>query len=307
MSDAQQRDPAALGRAVSDWYRHHARDLPWRRRETTPWGVLVSEFMLQQTQVSRVLPRWEEWMRRWPTPEALAREEPAEIIRAWGRLGYPRRALWLHNCAIQITEKFDGKIPDSPEVLRTLPGIGPYTAAAVASFAYRIAVPVVDTNVRRVLVRVRDGRERADPGPRDRTLLEGILPERGDEARIVSLAFMEIGALVCTASAPACGRCPLQNRCRWLASGSPAGEPHRRKQPRYAGSLREARGRILGELRNGPTTVEALRTASDDAQTRQALESLLADGLAIRIGGYLTLPGDRRPLSRPDPERTPPR
>lgn len=151
---------------ILGWYAEHARDLPWRAPDATPWGILVSEVMLQQTPVARVLPIWRRWMERWPTPAALAAEPSGEAVRAWGRLGYPRRALRLHACAVAITERHGGQVPSSYEALRELPGIGAYTAAAVASFAYRQRHAVLDTNVRRVLARLIGGVEYPPRSPR---------------------------------------------------------------------------------------------------------------------------------------------
>src|SRR5881398_713245 len=139
--------------AVTRWYAEAARDLPWRASGCSPWGVLVSELMLQQTPVSRVLPVWLDWMARWPSPSALAAAAPGEAVRAWGRLGYPRRALRLHACAVAVAEQHGGRVPDDHAQLLALPGVGDYTAAAVASFAYGRSHAVLDTNVRRVLGR----------------------------------------------------------------------------------------------------------------------------------------------------------
>jgi A/G-specific adenine glycosylase len=282
-----------VGRAAAGWYRAHARDLPWRATGVTPWGVLVSEFMLQQTQVSRVLPRWAEWMRRWPTPAALAAAAPDAVIRAWGRLGYPRRARWLHQCAQAIRDDHGNVVPRDPDVLRTLPGVGPYTAAAVAAFAYRVRVPVVDTNVRRVLTRSLRSVAAAAPARADEVLAAQALPADGAEARIVSLGLMELGALVCTSRTPRCSECPLAPRCRWLAAGCPASPSPRRPQPRYEGSHRQARGLILARLREGEASVpELLALDADPGLLSRALTSLVADGLATQHGEQVILPRD---------------
>jgi A/G-specific adenine glycosylase len=284
---------AEAGRAAADWYRAQARDLPWRSAGVSPWGVLVSEFMLQQTQVSRVLPRWAEWMRRWPTPAALAAAPPDAVIRAWGRLGYPRRARWLHQCARAIRDEHDNVVPCDPAVLRTLPGVGPYTAAAVAAFAYQVRVPVVDTNVRRVLTRSLRGVAAAPPSRADEALAARALPADGAGARIVSLGLMELGALVCTSRAPRCSECPLSSRCRWLAAGCPASPSPRRPQPRYEGSHRQARGLVLARLREGEASVPELLTLdADPALLSRALTSLIADGLATQDGDQVALPRD---------------
>lgn len=274
---------SALHAPVLDWYAVHARDLPWRRAGVTPWGVLVSEVMLQQTPVSRVLPVWASWLARWPTPTALAGEAPGEAVRAWDRLGYPRRALRLHAAATAIDQHHGGRVPQMQELLRQLPGVGSYTAAAVAAFAYGERVAVLDTNVRRVLTRAVEGRAMPTPAPRvgEARLADTLLPE-DDSAPRWSVAVMELGALVCTARAPRCTRCPLADSCAWHRAGrSPHDGPLRPGQ-RWAGTDRQVRGRLLAVLRAAPEAVP--REALDDAwpeptQRTRALESLLADGL----------------------------
>jgi len=150
---------------VLDWYSANARDLPWRAPTATPWSVLVSEVMLQQTPVSRVLPAHRAWLARWPSPAALAADPPAAAVRQWGRLGYPRRALRLHEAARIVTRQHDGQVPTSRDELLKLPGIGAYTAAAVAVFAFGRRHAVLDTNVRRVLARLASGQEFPGPQP----------------------------------------------------------------------------------------------------------------------------------------------
>src|SRR6476620_4629172 len=156
-------DPTLLRERVLTWYAEHARELPWREPSASPWAVMVSEFMLQQTPVARVLPVYEQWLTRWPSPAALAADAPGEAVRAWGRLGYPRRALRLHAAAGAMTEQHGGAVPSTEAELLTLPGVGTYTAAAVATFAFGERTTVVDTNVRRVLARVVEGRQHAAP------------------------------------------------------------------------------------------------------------------------------------------------
>lgn len=269
---------------VIAWYAAHARDLPWRRADVSPWGVLVSEVMLQQTPVARVVGPWREWLDRWPEPVRLAADSPAEAIRAWGRLGYPRRALRLHQAAGVITDRHDGAIPSELAALRALPGVGEYTAAAVLAFAFGRRAVVLDTNVRRVLARLATGV--ATPAPAitaaERTVAAEWLPEGDAEAARWSVAAMELGAAVCTASAPACGTCPVQRDCRWVSLGRP--EPPvegRRRQP-YAGTDRQCRGVLLAELRRrdrvGREELLALWRA-DRPQAERALASLLMDGL----------------------------
>src|SRR5688572_11877554 len=195
--------PPDLAGALNAWFADAARPLPWRAAEVSPWAVLVSEFMLQQTQVARVAPRWEAWIERWPTPAALAAEPPSEAVRAWDRLGYPRRALWLHRAAVEIVERHGGEVPADLDALLALQGVGPYTARAVAAFAFGLRHPVVDTNTRRVLARAVAGQ--ADSGPpstaRDLAAMERLLPDDPPSARIVNAATMELGATVCTARA----------------------------------------------------------------------------------------------------------
>lgn len=280
---------------VTSWYGSHARDLPWRAGDASPWGVLVSEFMLAQTPVSRVLPVWPAWLRRWPTPAALAAVEPGAAIRAWGRLGYPRRAIRLHATARAIETDHDGVVPATEAQLRALPGVGAYTAAAVAAFAYHRRAIVLDTNVRRVLGRLLA----AQPLPRpavdraEQVRAEELLPRAGAAAARWSVALMELGALVCTARSPACTSCPLQDRCAWWLAGSP--EPAERgPRQAYVGTDRQARGRLLGILRDVDSPVdeeEFVAAWPATAQRDRALTGLVADGLAVHDGpGHYRLP-----------------
>src|SRR5699024_7533801 len=244
--------PAALRHAVQDWYAVHARDLPWRRPGTCAWGVLVSEVMLQQTPVSRVEPRWREWMARWPTPADLAAAPTAEVLRAWDRLGYPRRALRLREAARAISTEHTGVVPADEPTLRTLPGVGDYTAAAVAAFAYGQHAVVLDTNVRRVLARAVAGPALPPPSPRrsEVELAAALLPDDGAAAARFSVAVMELGALVCTARSPECAQCPLVRQCAWVAAGRPEDEhAHRRRTQAWHGTDRQARGRVMAALR----------------------------------------------------------
>ncbi|MGH8869097.1 MAG: A/G-specific adenine glycosylase [Actinomycetes bacterium] len=268
---------------VLDWYARHARDLPWRHPDASPWGVLVSEVMLQQTPVARVLPAWDAWMQRWPTPGVLAADSPGEAVRMWGRLGYPRRALRLHAAATTMVGRHHGAVPSSAEELQALPGIGGYTAAAVASFAYGHRHAVLDTNVRRVLGRALRGQALPGPSPQaaERRLAETVLPEHPATAARWSVAAMELGALVCTARAPRCGSCPVADVCTWWLSGRPAYEGPVRRQT-YAGTDRQVRGRLLAVLRGADGAVPrgALDAAWDEpVQRERALDGLIADGL----------------------------
>jgi A/G-specific adenine glycosylase len=292
-------DGHRIAAAAVTWFGVHGRDLPWRRPEATAWGVLVSEIMLQQTPVSRVLPIYEAWLRRWPTPVALADDDPAEAIRVWGRLGYPRRAMRLHECAVVIAERHDGVVPSDVAVLATLPGIGTYTAHAVAAFAYRARHPVVDTNVRRFVARAVEGL--ADAGPSttaaDLRATELLLPADPERAARASAAFMELGALVCVARSPRCHDCPVSTDCAWRSAGyPPATGPSRRPQA-YAGTDRQIRGRLLAMLRDAtePVPAHALDAAwPDEGRRLGALASLLDDGLAMEVApGRFALGGSR--------------
>ncbi|MCW2746811.1 MAG: HhH-GPD family protein [Mycobacterium sp.] len=277
------------------WYDAEQRDLPWRRPGTAPWPVLVSEVMLQQTPVRRVLPAFSAWLERWPTPADLAREPAGEAVRAWDRLGYPRRALRLHAAAAAITERHGGRVPDTLAELLALPGIGAYTARALLAFAFRQRVPVVDVNVRRVVARAVEGRALgpAAVSAADLRLVETLLPEEPEEAATVSVALMELGALVCTATRPRCAACPLVDACAWVAAGRPPHDgPPRVAQP-YAGTDRQVRGRLLAVLRgaDAPVAADALAAVWDDAVQRdRALAGLVADGLAQRTSAGYQLP-----------------
>ena len=298
---------ATSAQDVMTWYDAHARDLPWRRPGTTPWEVLVSEVMSQQTPVARVVPAWQEWMRRWPGPAELAQAPTAAVLRVWGRLGYPRRALRLIECARSVVEQHGGVLPDDLDALLALPGVGEYTAGAVLAFAHGRRALVLDTNVRRVLARAVGGQ--ALPAPslnraeRERAL--GLLPDDDATAAHWSVAVMELGALVCTAREPDCGACPWQAGCAWLAAGRPA-DVHagRRRTQAWHGTDRQARGLVMARLRAAPDgqCVEAaeLRACAARAGTRasggardpeqpvRALSTLLADGLIVTDDGGAT-------------------
>jgi A/G-specific adenine glycosylase len=278
-----------------DWYQVTGRDLPWRRPGVSAWQILVSEFMLQQTPVSRVQPVWQEWVRRWPTPSATAAAGVADVLRAWGKLGYPRRAKRLHECATVIARDHDDVVPDDVETLLGLPGVGEYTARAVACFAYGRRVPVVDTNVRRVVARAIRGVADAPASSRDLTEVAALLPEDGSAARF-SVALMELGATVCTARSPRCGVCPLR-ACAWRAAGHPPSEKPARRAQAYAGTDRQVRGRLLDVLRANdvPVSRRLLEVAwlTDTDQRDRALTSLLADGLVEQTSdGRYALAGE---------------
>jgi len=244
-------------KAVLQWFQANARDLPWRG-DCSPWGILVSEIMLQQTPVVRVQPVWEEWLRRWPTPAALAAEPAGEVVRAWGRLGYPRRALRLHAAAGVMVEKHDGAVPDTFDALLALPGIGTYTAAAVAAFAFGRRETVVDTNIRRVHARLVLGQ--ALPAPAltaaEMALAAELLPADREESVLWNAGVMELGALVCTARSPKCDVCPVQAACAWIAAGQPEPTYIPKGQP-WAGTDRQVRGAVMAVLRSAEAPVHA--------------------------------------------------
>lgn len=273
-----------LHHRILQWYAVSRRDLPWRAQGCSPWGVLVSEVMLQQTPVARVEPVWERWMATWPTPSDLAQASVGETVRQWGRLGYPRRALRLHAAATAVRDQHGGEVPDEEAVLRTLPGIGEYTAAAVAAFAFGRRTTVVDTNVRRVQARLVRGT--ALPAPAltraETALATALLPDDDGDAATWNVAVMELGALVCTARAPRCGECPLADVCRWRLAGSPPYDGPPRRGQAWEGTDRQCRGRLLQLLREteGPVDGGRLRAVwPEEVQRERCLDGLVADGL----------------------------
>jgi A/G-specific adenine glycosylase len=289
--------PPVTPSELLDWYDRCRRDLPWREPGVTAWQILVSEFMLQQTPVSRVEPIWRDWVQRWPTASATAAASPADVVRAWGKLGYPRRAKRLHECATVIARDHGDVVPDDVEILLTLPGVGSYTARAIACFAYRQPVPVVDTNVRRVVARVVHGRAdaAAPSAARDHADVSALLPDDGSAHRF-SAALMELGAIVCTARTPRCGLCPV-SECRWRQAGYPPADGPARRPQAYAGTDRQVRGRLLDVLRDSefPVTRAELDVAwvTDTEQRDRALNSLLADGLVVQTtDGRFALVGE---------------
>ena len=283
--------------AVLAWYDSAARDLPFRRPGVGPWAVLVSEVMLQQTPVGRVLPAYEAWLRRWPSPAACAAEPAGEAVRMWDRLGYPRRALRLHAAATEITHRHNGLVPSDLDDLLALPGVGDYTARAVAAFAFGARVPVVDTNVRRVLARLVDGHP--DPGApsvaRDLRAAAAVLPDDAAVAPAWSVAVMELGALVCTSRAPRCPACPVLAVCAWQRRGRPEPSLPQRRSQAWAGSDRQVRGRLLAVLRKAATPVapgELDDAWHEPVQRTRALAGLVADGLVEPLpDGRYALPG----------------
>ncbi|MET4093706.1 A/G-specific adenine glycosylase [Arthrobacter sp. UYCu712] len=303
---------AGLHEALDSWFESHARELPWRSPDCSAWGVLVSEIMLQQTPVVRVLPVWEEWLRRWPEPADLAREPAGEAVRHWGRLGYPRRALRLHAAAVAIGESHGGKVPASYPELLGLPGVGSYTAAAVAAFAYGQRETVVDTNIRRVHARLLSGAALPSQSltAAEMRLAAQVMPDDVGASVRWNASVMELGALVCTARAPKCGECPVRSSCAWLAAGEPT-PTYTPKGQSWHGTDRQVRGAVMAVLRvaDAPVPQDLFRHAPVDLgfgtdgtgiplaalhrlncapeQLERALTGLLSDGLAeLHLGGF---------------------
>jgi A/G-specific adenine glycosylase len=287
----------ALHDAVLDWYDDHARELPWRGTAASPWSVMVSEFMLQQTPVARVLPVHAAWLERWPTPAALAEESTGEAVRMWGRLGYPRRALRLHAAAGAIVERHDGDVPTSYDDLLALPGVGDYTASAIASFAFGQRHVVLDTNVRRVLARTISGVEfPATAVTRaERDIATSALPDDEATAATWAVATMELGALVCTARQPSCDACPVADLCAWRCAGFPAYDGPPRRGQAWAGTDRQCRGRIMALAREAESSIGAAQVEAAWPQAEQrerCLAGLEADGLLTQVTpGRWALPG----------------
>jgi len=279
--------------AICAWFDANGRDLPWRRPGTSAWGVLVSEVMSQQTPMSRVIGPWHEWMNRWPTPDDLAEEDSGEAVAAWGRLGYPRRALRLHSCAVAIATEHDGVVPNSYDELVALPGIGDYTASAVVSFAFGGRATVLDTNVRRLIARAESGIANCPTSVTraERVVADALVPDEDVRAAKWAVASMELGALVCTARSPQCEVCPIRDSCRWVIDGKPDNAPARRGQP-WKGTDRQCRGVIMDVVRNSPRGVKvqmALSAWPEADQASRCLESLLDDGLVHRRGSLISL------------------
>ncbi|MEI6620686.1 MAG: A/G-specific adenine glycosylase [Actinomycetes bacterium] len=267
------------------WFADHSRDLPWRHADRTPWGVLTSEIMLQQTPVARVEPVWLKWMDRWPTPADLAAATPADVIRAWGTLGYPRRALRLAQAATQIHDRFDGQVPSTYDELTTLAGVGDYTAAAVLAFAFNRRSVVLDTNIRRVVSRIVSGQDSpcaTSPTKLERSLADSLVPEQDAAAACWSMAVMELGALVCRAGQPDCPACPVSDFCQWRTLGYPLDRVHRPARQTFKGTDRQARGQLMALLRESPepVTLDQLAQRWEPEQQRmRALDTLISDGL----------------------------
>ena len=291
-------ETSVYARSLIDWFAVEGRNLPWRAADFSPWGILVSEFMLQQTPVARVIPRLAEWLDRWPTPARLAAVSSGEAVRAWQSLGYPRRALYLHACATAITANHRGLVPQDIDELRALPGIGDYTSRAVAVFAYGHRHPVVDTNTRRVIARSVLGKDDAGPpsARRDLAAMTELLPVDHLDARRFNAAIMELGAIVCTARRPDCSICPIRDACAWRRDGFPETEgPKKVVQKKFAGSDRQVRGLVLALLRRSDESVgvdlRAVRELwPDAAQLERAVAGLIRDGLVATTSAGLALP-----------------
>ena len=271
-----------LEKPIVSWFKKNKRDLPWRN--TTPWGVMVSEYMLQQTPVNRVLPKWNEWMQRWPTPQDLAKATPAQVITAWGRLGYPRRALRLHAAAQIIAEDFNNQVPEDAATLQTLPGIGEYTAAAITAFAFEQQSLVMDVNIRRLLTRIIDGNEHPKPAPTTKEKASRLALKPDKNAHIWAAATMELGALVCTSKNPICEKCPVISQCNWRKNGYPKTALVRKSQD-WQGTDRKCRGTIVQALReNESLTENAIKKLwPDESQVEKALKTLQEDLLIEAI------------------------
>jgi A/G-specific adenine glycosylase len=263
---------------ISAWFKKNKRDLPWRK--TDSWGILVSEFMLQQTPVNRVLPVYNQWMERWPTAAHLAKATPAEVITAWGRLGYPRRALRLHECAKVITKELKGKIPTTEVELRKLPGVGEYTAAAMVAFAFSGRSLVLDINIRRLFTRLFDGAESPTTSAtkEEKVRYEELIPKK--DSHIWAAATMELGALVCTSQSPKCAICPVADKCLWRSLDYPKSDLVKRRQS-WHGTDRQCRGAVVQALRENEVLTKAQIAQLWDvpSQLDKALLTLLDDGL----------------------------
>ncbi|MGC1511305.1 MAG: A/G-specific adenine glycosylase [Acidimicrobiales bacterium] len=276
-----------LQRALLDWGGEVRRDLPWRATRD-PWAVLVSELMLQQTQVARVVPRWEAFLSRFPSAPVCAAAPVAEVVQAWAGLGYNRRALNLHRSAQTVVDRHGGELPRDLEALLALPGVGPYTARAVLVFAFEQDRGLVDTNAGRFLARAAMGRSLARGEAQ--SVADGLVPEGHGWAW--GQAVFDLGAMVCTRRVPSCGACPLQAHCAWANAGFPAPDPVVGSagvsvpQSTFAGSDRQGRGRLVDALRRGPVSYVDLATVmgwpDDVSRARLVADRVVADGLATR-------------------------
>jgi A/G-specific adenine glycosylase len=283
-SDAS--NPAAFRKKLQNWYRADGRhELPWRLTRD-PYAVLVSEVMLQQTQVERVLPYYEAWIQRWPTFAALAGVPASEVIREWRGLGYNRRALNLHRLAVEVTQNYGGVLPHDSKTLLGLPGVGAYTASAIRCFAREECVVVVDTNIALVLARTSLGlaSQKEAPPSAFAAAAARLLPPR--RARDHNLALMDLGATICQSRAPQCERCPIENACLWRTTGQPAAAAaNSARTPKFETTARFARGRIVDALRDQPASeseLAALLPQPHRDAIREYLSGLEREGMVVK-------------------------
>ena len=283
-------DLVPLPETVLEWGRGNLRDLPWRRTRD-PWEVLVAEVMLQQTQVQRVVDLWEAFLERFPTPAACASSPPSQVIAHWAGLGYNRRALYLHRCAVKVEEQYGGQFPHRLDDLLALPGVGPYTARAVLAFAFERDTAVVDTNVDRILARWSGQALKASEAQKlaDRSVPVG-------EGWAWNQTLLDLGATVCRHRDPECDRCPLGAGCAWKGDGfDPARASSRARgtQSPFEGSDRQGRGRLVTALREEPVEVSSLAETmgwpGESSRAERIAGTLITDGLVERVGDSYTL------------------
>ena len=283
------KTPHEIVEPLLSWGLPQLRDLPWRNSRDR-WSVLVSEVMLQQTQVSRVVPKYQEFIASYPTPAVCAAAPLADLLRLWNGLGYPRRCKNLHDAAKTVVDQHDGRVPGTLDDLLGLPGVGPYTARAVLAFADSADVAVVDTNVARVLARVTN----TPLSARDSQALADALQPRG-LAWEWNQVVMDFGAQICVARQPKCEKCPVIDSCKWSDGQDPArlSALTSKPQARFAGSDRQARGRLMKALaERGVQRNEVARVmgvATDEARAMRLLESLVRDGLVVVEDGICRL------------------
>lgn len=287
----------ALQEDLIGWWAASGRDLPWRATRD-PWAVLVSELMIQQTQVPRVVERWPLFLEQFPSPAACAEAPVGDVVRAWVGLGYNRRAVNLHRAARAVVERHGGSLPDDLAALLALPGVGPYTARAVLVFAFERDIGLVDTNAGRFVARAGAGRALA--AREAQVVADGLVPEGMGWAW--GSAVFDLGALVCRRRVPACSSCPVVGSCAWAQAGWPEPDPVTGSagisggQPPFDGSDRQGRGRLVDALRAGPVPVDRLPAATgwpdDPARAARAAAGLVRDGLAAWSpdGSALLLP-----------------
>jgi A/G-specific adenine glycosylase len=280
--------PTPLQQDLLGWWAENGRDLPWRRSRD-PWRVLVSELMLQQTGVPRVLSRYEPFLHRFPTAQSCARAPVGDVVRAWAGLGYNRRAVNLHRCARDVMERFDGRFPSDLASLLSLPGVGPYTARAVLVFAFGRDIGLIDTNAGRFVARALGGRA-LRPAEAQELATRFVPPGLGWEW---GQAVFDLGAEICTRRSPSCHGCPVRNHCRWFGAGRPAPDPVISSagisgdQSTFAGSDRQGRGRLVDSLRAGPVLrsdlAEVMGWPDDPTRACRVAGGVVADGIAVLV------------------------